>query len=340
MTGQLESLLNEIVPPSGEVVFNVRRLEPGSVFYVGRDARGFAAVLIETLDSGRTVPLKLAGVEVSFSTPYRIVEADRPASMQTLTAIICTNQEREVIAYFANIMESLLPFLGRAPSTRKVAETVRQLVDLFQKLRSPARRSLVGLVGEISVIDAARDVATAVRCWRTDPDERFDFAAGTLRLDVKASSNRQRVHEISFDQANPPEGTRGMIASICIEAMAGGMPLSELLRTIEGKLAAQPSQTLRLRTIVAATLGDSLPEAMRWCFDRELATSSLRYFDVLSIPAIRPPLPPNVLSARFVSDFAGCIAVDVAAWEGTLSIEDLALLARSGRTNTTQCVSQ
>ena len=48
--GQLESLLNEIQPPSAEGVFNVRRLEPGSVFYVGRNSRGFAAVLIETPD--------------------------------------------------------------------------------------------------------------------------------------------------------------------------------------------------------------------------------------------------------------------------------------------------
>jgi hypothetical protein len=72
MTGRLESLLNEIAPPSGDGVFNVRRLEPESAFYIGRNARGFAAVLIETSDSGRTVPLKLAGIEASFSTPYRI----------------------------------------------------------------------------------------------------------------------------------------------------------------------------------------------------------------------------------------------------------------------------
>src|SRR5262249_22737969 len=161
------------------------------------------------------------------------VEKAAPPATLTLTSIVCTNEAREVVAYFANVMESLLPFLGRNPSAQKVAETVRELVELFQKLRSPARRSLVGLVGELNVIEAARDVATAVRCWRTDPDERFDFALGGLRLDVKSSSNRQRTHEISFDQANPPIGTRGMIASIWIERMAGGVSLSDLLRMIE-----------------------------------------------------------------------------------------------------------
>src|SRR5262249_4266658 len=142
MTGRLEELLNEIAPPAADGAFNVRRLETGSAFYVGREARGFAAVLIETSDNGRTVPLKLAGIEATFATPYQIVEAGRVASTQTLTAIVCTSSERQVISYFANVMESILPFLGTRPTTQKVAEAVRQLVDLFQRLRTPARRSL------------------------------------------------------------------------------------------------------------------------------------------------------------------------------------------------------
>ena len=47
MTGRLEELLDEIPSPSGEGVFNVRRLQTGSAFYAGRDSRGCAAVLVE-----------------------------------------------------------------------------------------------------------------------------------------------------------------------------------------------------------------------------------------------------------------------------------------------------
>jgi hypothetical protein len=312
--------------PSGEGVFNVRRLAPESVFYIGRNARGFAAVLIETSDSGRTVPLKLAGIEASFSTPYRIVEPGKTATTQTLTAITCTNQEKDVTAYFANVMESLLPFLGKTLSTRKVAETVRQLVDLFQKLRSPSHRSLVGLIGELKVIDSASDVATAIRCWRTDPEERFDFGIGSLRLDVKASGNRKRVHEISFEQANPPEGAIGVIASIWIEAMAGGLSLSQLLGVIETKIVGRSEEVLRLRDIVANSLGDSLPQAMSWGFDNELAKSSLCYFDSTIIPAIRPPLPPGVSSARFVADLSGCPQIDMRNFREGLGVTEKGLL--------------
>jgi hypothetical protein len=328
MTGRLQALLDEITAPSGDGVFNVRRLGDSSIFYAGRDSRDCASILIATSESGRTVPLRLSGIEAMFSTSCQIVEPGSLPTTQTVTAIICTNQDRDVTAYFANIMESLLPFLGESPSTEKVAETVRQMVDLFQKLRTPARRSLLGLVGELNVLEAATDVALAVRSWRSDTEERFDFGVGRLRLDVKASSNRQRVHEISFEQANQPNGTSGIIASIWIEAMSGGVSLSELLSSIERRIPDKPGEIVRLRTIVANTLGDSLPQAMTWCFDKNLAESSLRYFDADTIPAIRPPLPPSVSSARFVSDLSACMPIEIHRFSRNLDVAEQGLLPK------------
>lgn len=214
----------------------------------------------------------------------------------------------------------------RGGRRRAVAETVRKLVDLFQKLRSPARRSLLGLVGELNVLEAAKDIAAAVRSWRSDAEERFDFGTGKLRLDVKASSNRQRVHEISFEQANPPDGTTGIIASIWIEAMAGGTSVSELLNSIERRIEDKAAEIMRLRATVANTLGDALPQAMAWSFDKKLADSSLRYFDAATIPAIRPPLPPSVSSARFVSDLSGCMPMDIEKLKTTLETSEQGLL--------------
>ncbi|MCP3475056.1 PD-(D/E)XK motif protein [Bradyrhizobium sp. CCGUVB1N3] len=326
MTERLRTLLSEIAPSSREGVFNVRRLEDGSVFYAGRDHRGCAAVLIETSEGGRTVPLRLAGIEATFSTPYQIVEPDTSPKTQIMTSIICINLEAEVVAYFANVMESLLPLMGNRPPSGKIAETVRQLVELFQRLRVPARKSVVGLIGELSIIDAAADTTVAVRSWRADPDDRFDFGAGKVRLDVKASSNRQRLHEVSFDQANPPSATAAIIASIWIEALGGGVALSELLATIEGKLAGRQQEVLKFRTVVADTLGDSLPQAMDWRFDKQLADSSLRYFDAAIIPAIRPPLPKGVSSARFVSDLSRCSPAELSSLRRSLDQVEQGLL--------------
>jgi len=329
MIGRLGAFLSEIAAPSREGVFNVRRLEDGSAFYAGRDSRGHAAVLIATSDAGRTVPLRLAGIEATFATPYQIVEPGTAPTIQTLTAVVCTNTDENVVAYFASVMESLLPLFGDRPSAERVAKAVRQIVDLFQRLRRPARRSVVGLVGELSVIDAASDVSTAVRSWRTDPDDRFDFGIGKVRLDVKASSHRHRMHDISFEQANPPEGSMGLVASIWIEAMAGGTALAELVRAIETKLAGRGEEIIKLRTLIAETLGDTLPQAMTWCFDEQLATDSLRYFYTSEIPAIRPPLPDGVSSARFTSDLSRCTPLELALLAQNLNGTERGLLPRS-----------
>jgi hypothetical protein len=326
MRGQVQELLDEITVPSADGVFNVKKLPDKSAIYVGRDSRGWAAILIATSGSGRTVPLRLAGIEAIFSTPCQIAESGMLPVAEILTAVTCTSQGRDVEAYFASVMESLLPFLGEKPSANKVAGAVRQLVDLFQKLRTPASRALTGLVGELSVVEAAANIAVAVRSWRSDAQERFDFGVGKLRLDVKASSNRQRVHEISFEQANPPDGAIGVIASIWIEAMGGGISLSELLTSIEKRVGNDSEMVMRLRTIVASTLGETLPQAMAWRYDRKLAESSLRYFDAAVIPAIRPPLPPRVSSARFVSDLSGCMPVDIEKMKGSLDTTEQGLL--------------
>jgi hypothetical protein len=178
------------------------------------------------------------------------------------------------------------------------------MVELFQKLQRPARRSLTGLVGEACLILFAADANAAIAAWRVDPDERFDFVTENLRLDVKASSVRRRSHEITFEQANAPGGTCAIFASICVEPAGGGCSLSELVGMIEERSTGNSGAVSKLRTVIADTLGNTLPAAMSWRFDLPVAKSSLQLFEAAEIPALRPPLPSGISAIRFVSDFS------------------------------------
>jgi hypothetical protein len=182
---------------------------------------------------------------------------------------------------------------------------VDRLVDLIQRLARPPRRALVGLAGELLVIRAAADPSAAVRAWRVDQDERYDFAVGNLRLDAKATTTDRRVHEVSFEQANPPPGTMGILVSFIVQPSGGGFSLADLLSDIEARVQAR-DLILKLRTVVADTLGRDMLSALGWSFDLARATSSARSYDVSTIPAIRPPLPADVSGVRFLVDLAGC----------------------------------
>ena len=248
---------------------------------------------------------------------------------EAFSAILCLSNDRDIEGYFCSLAEALPKILGELPTTQQVVVAVESLVDIFQKLRSPARRSLVGLLGELCIIYMSRNVPTAVSAWRVDPDERFDFVIENVRLDVKAATNRLRSHSISFAQANPAAGVTSIIASIWIEMVGGGVSLDELLGRIEEKVSFDPASVLTLRRVVAESLGDSLGRALSAKFDLSLACSSVLFFNGAAIAAIRPPLPLGVSSVRFVSDLGMGSPLGVAELEARMTGRGSALLPSS-----------
>lgn len=305
MTSRLVAMLEQLARPDQPGTFSVIPAPSEAAYYVGRDDSGCAVLLIRTTGVSNRVPLILAGIEARFSIACRIEESDRDIRMETLTVVSCRLQDRSIERYFLSTMEFLTSTLGPNPTVSAVAEMVDRLVDLFQRLAKPPRKNIVGLVGELLVIWAASDAAAALRAWRVDQDERFDFAVGALRIDAKATTTDRRVHEVSLEQANPPPGTMGILVSFIIQPSGGGFSLSELISDIEARIQVH-DLILKVRTVVADTLGRDMQSALGWSFDLARATSSVRVYDMSTIPAIRPPIPAGVSGVRFLVDVASC----------------------------------
>ena len=303
MTKGILQILASVQPSTADGSFSVAGIEGHGAYMVGRNSRGEAALLINATGTGRTVPIRLAGIEAIYAMPCMIKEVGRPGRTQQLTAITCLSRDQAVEAYFASVIVMLIDLLGPLPETTAVSGAVDHLIIFFQKLRLPPRKSIVGLVGELLVIATARDPGVAVEAWRRDPDERYDFAVGNLRLEAKATSTRNRTHEISYEQVTPPEGTVGLLASMFVERSGGGTTLRDLLSSIETRLPSHEA-ILRLRTIVADTLGQDLVTSMGWSFDLQHGIASADLFDLRTIPAIRGPLPAEVSGVRFTANLS------------------------------------
>ena len=313
--------LASVGTPLSPGVYHVREVLGHPAFYAGRDALGTATLLIRTPNAGRTVPLKLAGIEARFSVPCHIAEPGGNARTESLTAVMCLSHEPEVEGYFSKVIDLLVGVLSPAPTSSAVVSAINDLVDLFQKLKRPPRKPIVGLVGELLVIEAARDTATAISAWRMDNDERYDFASENLRVEAKASSTRKRVHYLSAEQAEPPPESVGLLASICIEQAGGGVSLAQLMDGIEVRLANH-TDVIRLRGIVADTLGSDLPSALEWAFDHAAARASLAWFNLRAVPAVRGPAPAGMSAIRFMTDLSACRAADAS------DVRDVSALAR------------
>jgi hypothetical protein len=185
-----------------------------------------------------------------------------------------------------------------------VARAISRLAIIFQQLTNPPTRSLNGLFGELFIINESQSPAAALRGWRLESTSRFDFTVGDFRLDAKTSSGRLRLHDFSYEQCNPPPGTVAFVASLFVERISGGVTLRALIDEVASKVALFPDLVLKLHETVAATLGDSLSQALSVDFDFRLARASLTFYDLRAIPAIRGALPLGVGAVHFRSDLS------------------------------------
>jgi len=250
------------------------------------------------------VPVRLALLEVRFGNRHRILPVDGDEREELLSVITCTSHDAQAQAYFLHVCGIILRIIGPNPTLHDIVQVVQRLIELFRRLSRPASRSLNGLLGELFLIAASRDARATVAAWRSTDMDRFDFSTGNVRLDVKASGERLRVHHLSAEQCQPPSGTVGLLASLFIESSGGGQSLRELVTAIEAALAGRDDLILKVQETIAETLGESLPTAMGARFDDRLALASLRFYDLNIVPAIRGGVPPEVSRVHFRSDLS------------------------------------
>jgi hypothetical protein len=311
---RLAELFAELEVPGGSGEhsrFRVRSIPSAASHYVGRDASGFPCILLRGSGDIVHAPIKLAAIEARFAVPCRVAFADAEERQETLTAVVCISPDPQSQNYFFHVCETIIRIVGPTPSLVQVVEAVQRLIDLFRRLSQPASRSVIGLIGELYIIYRSQSPVMATRAWRSDDYNRFDFAIDDLRLEVKASGDRVRAHNLSAEQCQPPPGTIGILASLFVERSGGGMSLLELIHEVEDRLVNEEELILKIQETVAETLGETLPMALSMRFDERLAKTSLQFYDLTTIPAIRGGIPPEVTQVRFRSDLSRMITVSL-----------------------------
>jgi hypothetical protein len=301
----LAELLASVEPlahGADEGSFRVRPIPGYERHYVGCNSTGHPSLLLGSGSGAFHAPVRLALLEARFGNRHRIHPVDGDEREELLSVITCTSHDAQAQAYFLHVCGTILRIVGPNPALHDIVQVVQRLIELFRRLSRPASRSLNGLLGELFLIAASRDVRAVVAAWRSTDIDRFDFSIGNVRLDVKASGERMRVHHLSAEQCRPPAGTVGLLASLFIEGSGGGQSLRELVAAVEAALGGNDDLILKVQETIAETLGDSLPTAMGARFDDRLALASLRFYDLAKVPAIRDGVPPEVSGVHFRSD--------------------------------------
>jgi hypothetical protein len=262
---------------------------------LARSNSGYALVLPST--GGPPSPeLRLEHLRVRFNVDCEVV-GPTSKSEETLTLAECTSDDDRLQRAFLEVVSVLLP-AGEVEVASAVARAVNVLADLFQALVRAGRTSTLGLWGELLLMDRSSDPALAAASWHTTPRDRFDFANGDLRVEVKTTVDL-RTHHFSLEQLRPPPGLTVFVVSIVTTASAAGPSIEELLASISRRCDGDVRESLL--TTAMSSLGSGWPDGSRARFDRTLAEQTLRWFPSVVVPCVADP-PPEVSRVQFVSD--------------------------------------
>ena len=313
MPPDLVSLLNTIPLPKPEESdrYFVRRIPDAATHFFGWSSDGLPVLLLAARGTLVREPLRLAGLEVQYSVPCEIAVSEKEHSTDTLTTVKCNSTVPAIQSYFAHASAAIVRIVGGHPDIQQVSDAVDNLVELFQRLSRPSTRSARGIFAELLVIHLGTCPHTAVHAWHGAAGDRFDFSIGDVRLEVKSTASRQRVHNFSLEQCTPPSGTVGILASLFVEGSGGGLTILELVQRIEAQLSGSEELILKLHETVAECLGSDAATSLALRFDEELATSSYQIYAIEDIPAIRDCVSSEVSGIHFRSDISRTPEADV-----------------------------
>lgn len=319
--GNLKRLYDELGAPASkrDRAYETARVARDSRYRVGRDSQGNPAILIETTSAAGAEALSdfegrhlLIGHGVNCSISEHGVEVGRAQ----FSVVTCRDADDLLKHRFFDAAETLLRSLGETPTVQELRQAVDGLIELFRLASQPPRGTIQGLWAELWLIAKARDPAVLLDAWHAESTDAYDFNSGPERIETKSTSRRTRMHSFSHRQLHPPAGTRVAIASVFVESSGGGLKLVTLLERIRRRVG-NPGALRRLDYVVASTLGTDWRTGVEAGFDSELASESLRFYQVEEVPSLPSDVPQGVSDVRYVSDLSGAQALSVGEMRGS-----------------------
>ena len=222
---------------------------------------------------------------------------------RTLSVVRCTGRDRSMHEFFLRSLHPVIMSLPAVPSREHVSSAVEKLVDLFRQISQPPRKTVLGLWAELLIISRSNDPSKLVSSWHSQPEDRFDFASGADRLEVKAAAGQLRIHHFSLEQLRPPVPTKVVVASLLTQRTAGGTSVADLVDSIRGRIG-DAEILIRMDSVVARILGQNWREAEAMRYDLQLAAESLRFVDGIELPAVHTPIPSEVAEVSFKADLS------------------------------------
>lgn len=268
--------------------------------YVGVDQSGFPSILFQiNQPPHKFISIQTRALSVNMFNDCAINLGDDSLNGNFL-CLSCTTEDAKLYDTFFRLVETYL-LVEAHFSTSALIDSIEKLVILFQKLFDPQKNSIVGLFGELLVINESKNINEALKSWHSQSTDLMDFAWTGGRLEVKTTISQDRSHDFSMDQLRPIDNLSKYVASVNLQEVHNGISVVDLLNSVLAKIKS-PVLVNKIWDIVFDTLGQEFIRSDSRKFDYSTAKKSLKFFNAKSIPSPDFNLPPGVSSVRFTAN--------------------------------------
>lgn len=267
-------------------------------------------------------PLRLAALSADFGVNCVLSDGTEEHLLR-VSVLRCTASERSTGELFATMCGALSESLLRPPTEREFSELINRWSGLFWRLGQRVATDVVGLAGELMVIQHAHDIELWVEAWHAQPSDilDFDFIESPATVEVKTTRGSTREHPVSLAQVSGPGLENRFFASVQIDLNDSGELLADVVRGLSDRLAADTSRMM-LWDVLTKTCGQGLDDVLSLRIDVEKAAKSLAFYraEDIPVPMVEVPLPPGVSSLKFRSNMG--LADEVLAAEVDAAIAE------------------
>ncbi|GIK22774.1 MAG: hypothetical protein BroJett005_21880 [Ignavibacteriota bacterium] len=287
-------------------LFNALTLANYPFAKIAKNCEEHPVILISSIRGGGNLVQKnvrLKYLELSHNLECKVLENNHE-HYANFTLIIFKSNLYYLQNYFLGIAETLIKSLSLTPTDQEVLKTFRDFVEIFHSLSNPPTKTTQGLWAELLLIETSYNPSKLLNYWHNNPQDKFDFNADVEKLEVKSSSNGERVHTFSSEQLTPNNNDQVLIASLFTKQITHGVSILDLTIVIQNKIK-EVELSEKLFSIVNKTLGHSIEQAIKIKYDYELAKNSLRFYrhqDISKIEKIN--IPNKVSDVRYKSDLS------------------------------------
>lgn len=305
---ELAALFGEILIPSGastaDTVYSGTSI-PGTPHHLAKDGRGRPIVLLAAKETEtRPASLRLQNVQVEYGIRCKIAQASGSIVQDHFTVAQCRTDDVLLQRCFLDLFDAILADLPPQPTQHAFSQLFQRMASLFLAIERPPRRRAQGLWGELLLVARVTNSVLMAEAWHNEASERFDFASGPQRLEVKTSADRARRHYFSHEQVHPAQEVQCVVASMFLEQSTAGRSLGGLWDEVRNILSGQPDLRVRIDEVCLSALGNTWQQARCLAFDEQLAITSLALYDVRDVPRLPKEVPNGVSEIRFKSDLS------------------------------------